>query len=178
MTATLPGSGMDAWRSQSRRQSYAASVPAPPGGNTPWARAYGLQIKQLIERHAARAPRSLQVHLGPSELGIRCHRRVVGRMTAEPRTNHVAHIWPALIGTAVHPELAQALQNENARLGRDGSLAERRVGPVPVHAGSADAFDYYDGTLLDWKVLGPTSMAKIASADGPSYQYKVQLLLY
>ena len=178
MTATLPGSGMDAWRSQSRKQSYAASVPAPPGGNSPWARAYGLQIKQLIERHAARAPRSLQVHLGPSELGIRCHRRVVGRMTAEPRTNHVSHIWPALIGTAVHAELAQALQNENARIGKQRFLTELRVAPVPDHAGSTDAFDYYDGTLLDWKVLGPTSMAKVASADGPSYQYKVQLLLY
>src|SRR6476661_5278696 len=126
MTATLPGSGMDAWRSQSRKGAYAASVPAPPGGNTPWARAYGLQIKQLIERQASRAPRSLQVHLGPSELGVHCHRSVVGRMTAEPRTNHVSHPWPAIIGTAVHAWLAGPAGRE--RPDRRGAVPDGAAG--------------------------------------------------
>jgi len=178
-TALPPGGGMAAWREQSgRKASYAASVPVAPGGNTPWARAYGSEIKKLIERQAARAPRSLQVHLGPSELGTRCHRQIVGKMIGTPRTNHVSHFWPAIIGTATHAWLAQALLDENARLGRERFLAELRVAPVPQHAGSTDAFDWDDGTLIDWKVLAPTSMDKIRSPDGPPYRYKVQLLLY
>ncbi len=50
---------MDAWRAQSSRKSaYTASVPTAPGGNTPWAQSYGTEIRQLIERQVARAPRS------------------------------------------------------------------------------------------------------------------------
>jgi hypothetical protein len=177
MTATLPGSGMDAWRSQSRKGAYAASVPAPPGGNNDWSRTYGTEIKRLIERQAARAPRSMQAHLGPSELGEPCARQVVGKMIAEPSTNHVLSLWPAILGTAAHAWLAQALQDENARIGMQRFLAEMRVAPDPDHPGTTDFYDRVTQTTGDWKVLGPTTLAKIAR-DGPSFQYRVQLLLY
>jgi hypothetical protein len=49
--------------------------------------------------HAARAPRTLQQHLGPSELGVECDRQVAGKMAALPATNHVVDPWPSMVGT-------------------------------------------------------------------------------
>lgn len=171
-------SGMAAWQEQGgRKASYAASVPTAPGGNTDWARAYGTEIRQLIHRQAARAPRSLQAHIGPSEMGEPCARQVVGKMIAEPSTNHVPSLWPAIIGTSVHAWLAIALQDENARVGRQRFLSEMRVTPDPEHPGTTDFYDWETQTTGDWKCLGPTSMAKI-TRNGPSFQYRVQLLLY
>ena len=57
-------------------------------------------------------------------------------------------------------------------------LTETRVSPHPLHPGTADLYDALEGVLGDLKVLGPTSMAKVQSPDGPSRRYKVQMLLY
>jgi hypothetical protein len=175
----IPASGMDAWRAQSSRKSaYAASVPAMPGGNTPWAQQYGSEIKKLIERQAARAPRSVQVHLGPSELGSSCHRQIVGKLVAVAPTNHVKHFWPAILGTAAHAWLAQAFEDENARIQVQRFLTELSVTPVPGHSGTTDLYDRFWEAVVDHKVLGPSSLAKISSGKGPSRLYRVQLLLY
>ena len=175
----LPRGGLDAWRDQgSRKQAYAASVPTMPGGNTAWARAYGTEIKQLVERQARRAPRSVQVHIGPSELGSRCHRQIVGKLVAVAPTNHVLSLWPAILGTAAHAWLAQAFEDENARIGAERFLTEMRVTPIPGHGGTTDLYDRAWEAVADHKVLGPTSLAKIASGKGPSRLYRVQLLLY
>jgi hypothetical protein len=50
----------------------AARAPAPLNGSSPWAARYSADLRRVIVEHARRAPRSLQVHLGPSELGHRC----------------------------------------------------------------------------------------------------------
>jgi hypothetical protein len=180
-----------AWQDQSSRGGRAAwsGGPPPVNANVPWAADYGREIRALIHRKSERAPRSVQVHLGPSEIGAECSRQVVGKMIGAgavngtglpmaPRTNHVSSPWPAIVGTAVHAWLAEALEEENARTGVQRFLAETRVAPVPEHPGTADGIDTWARTVLDWKVVGPTTLAKISSPDGPSRRYKVQLLLY
>ena len=172
-----------AWQDQSSRGGRAAwsGGPPPVNANCDWAADYGRELKAIIHRQADRAPRSVQVHVGPSELGAPCSRQVVGKMIGPglaPHTNHVGSPWPAIIGTATHAWLAQALEDENARTGVGRFLAEMRVAPVPEHPGTADGYDRSAGILLDWKVVGPTTLAKIASPSGPSRRYKVQLLLY
>ena len=57
-------------------------------------------------------------------------------------------------------------------------LVEQRVSPHPAHPGNADLYDSVNRRVVDWKVLGPTILAKIASAEGPPRRYVVQLLLY
>ena len=168
------------WQAQMSRTGQAAwsGGPAPVNANVPWAAEFGAELRALIRRQQDRAPRSIQAHLGPSELGSECDLQVIGKMVAAPRTNHVADLWPSIIGTAVHAWLAVALEDENARIGLQRFLAEIRVAPVPEHPGTADGYDTFTYTTLDWKILGPTSMAKIASPAGPSRRYKVQLLLY
>lgn len=41
-------------------------------GSSPWAARYAIELKRVFLEHAARAPRTLQQHLGPSELGVEC----------------------------------------------------------------------------------------------------------
>ncbi len=176
MTVSTTSGAMAAWQDQGMAAWNAG--PPPVSANVAWAADYGREIKAIIKRQSDRAPRSNQVHLGPSELGSVCDRQVVGKMIAEPGTNHISDGWPAIIGTSVHAWLARALEDENARIGVQRFLAELRVAPVPEHPGTTDVFDYATGIVGDWKVLGETSLAKIQSADGPSRRYKVQLLLY
>lgn len=177
---TTSNGAMAAWQDQSVRGGRAAwsGGPPPVNANTAWAADYGREIKALIHRQAARAPRSAQVHLGPSELGEPCSRQVVGKMVGASVTNHVSSPWPAIVGTAIHAWLAQALEDENARIGVQRFLPEQRVAPVPEHPGTADAIDLIAAICLDWKALGPTTMVKIQSPEGPPRRYKAQLLLY
>ena len=57
-------------------------------------------------------------------------------------------------------------------------LAELSVAPVPEHPGTTDFYDAVERLVGDWKVLGPSSIAKVQSPAGPPRRYKVQLLLY
>ena len=179
MTADTTGA-MALWQQQGGRAAW-SSGPPPVNANCAWAADYGREIKAIIERQASRAPRSNQVHVGPSELGSECEHQSVGKMIGPglaPRTKHVMSLWPAIVGTAVHAWLAQALEDENARIGVQRFLTEMRVAPIPEHPGTTDLFDTIAFITGDWKILGPTSLAKTQSPEGPSRKYKVQLLLY
>lgn len=157
---------------------FMAAAPAPLGGNTAWASRYATEVRRVVTEAAARAPRSQQVHLGPSELGAACDRQVVGKMAGIPATNHVSDPWPSIVGTAVHAWLAEAFSADNARSGILRWVAEQRVVPHPDHSGTADLYDASEQAVVDHKCLGETSMAKVRSAAGPPRKYVVQLLLY
>lgn len=161
-------------------EEFMARSPSPSsvGGNTPWAAAYCAHLREIIRRQGDRSPRNLQTTLGPSEIGEVCDRQVVGKFAGEPHTNHIGDAWPAIVGTAVHAWLADAFARENNIDGYLHWLTEQRVAPHPSYPGTADNYDVRSKTLVDWKVLGPTSLAKIMSPEGPSRRYKVQLLLY
>jgi hypothetical protein len=156
---------------------FMAAAPAPLNGSSPWAARYAAELRRVVTEHAARAPRQLQVHLGPSELGHVCDRQVVGKMAGLPVTNHVSDPWPSIVGTAVHAWMAEAFTGDNARRGVRW-VPEQRVTPHPDHPGTADLYDGLEQALVDHKVLGPTSMAKVRSPEGPARHYLVQLLLY
>ena len=158
-------------------EEFMGVAPAMPGGNTPWAQRMAADVKGVVTRAAARAPRSTQVHLGPSELGVMCDRQVVGKFAGAPRTNHVADPWPSVVGTAVHAWLAKAFDDDNARTGVLRWLTETRVTPHPLYPGTADLYDAAERAVIDHKVLGATSLAKIR-AGRPPRKYTVQLLLY
>lgn len=156
---------------------FMAAAPRVLGGNTPWAQRYASELRQVVNEHARLAPRNLQVHLGPSELGTPCDRQVVGKLAAEPVTNHVVDPWASVIGTAVHAWLALAFAADNYRHGLRW-VPEQRVAPHPDHEGTADLYDGVEQAVVDHKILGPTSLAKIMVPAGPPHRYQIQLLLY
>lgn len=154
-------------------------LPSSTTGNTPWAVAYQAEITDIIRRYSAKRPRSLQVHLGPSELGVECDRQVVGKLLGVPVTNHVTDPWPSFMGTAGHGEMEKVMEWDNAERYPSAPRwhTERRVIPHPDHAGTADLYDV-QGVLGDYKFLGDASMDKVKSPAGPPRKYQAQLGMY
>lgn len=159
-------------------EEFMTAAPAPMGGNSPWAARYAAELRRVVVEQASSSARNLQAHLGPSELGSPCDRQVAGKLAGLPVTNHVVDPWASVIGTAVHAWLADAFTAANARQGTPRWLAEQRVIPHPEHPGTADLYDAAELTVVDHKVLGESSMAKVRSAAGPPIRYVIQLLLY
>lgn len=157
---------------------FMSAAPAPLNGSSAWSSRYAAELRRVFHEHAARAPRSLQLHLGPSELGVNCDRQVAGKMAGLPVTNHVSDPWPSIVGTACHAWAAEAFTADNVRKNLLRWVTEQRVTPHPDHPGTADLYDAVEQAVVDHKFLGETSMAKVRSAAGPSRKYVVQLLLY
>lgn len=147
-------------------------------GNTAWGHRMASELRRVVVEQAAHAPRTLQVHLGPSELGSLCDRQVAGKLAGEPATNHVVDPWPSVVGTAVHAWLADAFEADNLRHGLLRWVPERRVTAIVGHSGTADLYDAVEQAVIDHKVLGESSMAKVRAAGGPPVRYQVQLMLY
>lgn len=155
---------------------FLSAAPKSVSGSSPWATRYAGEIRRVMLEHAARAPRTLQQHLGPSELGVECDRQVAGKFAALPSTNHVSDPWPSMVGTACHAYAEQAFQADNRRGGLLRWVTETRVTPHPDHPGTADLYDAVEQAVVDHKFLGESSMAKIRK--DPPRKYQVQLLLY
>jgi len=157
-----------------------ASSPRSTGASDAWAEGYGAELRGIVTRYASQQPRSVQRHLGPSELGAACDRQVIGKMAGSKATNHVADPWASVVGTAIHAYLADAFNWDNRHNGYLRWLAEQRVTPDPgpdPHPGTADLYDAHSRAVVDHKCLGDSTRAKL-KAKGPPRHYYVQLLLY
>jgi hypothetical protein len=159
-------------------EEFMRTAPARMEGNTPWASRYATELRRVVVTQANGSARNLQRSLGPSELGSPCDRQVAGKMAGLPVTNHVVDPWASVIGTAVHAWLADAFTAANSSLEVPRWLAEQRVTPHPEHPGTADLYDAMETAVVDHKILGQSSMAKVRSAAGPPIHYVIQLLLY
>lgn len=161
-------------------KDFMTSSPRTTSGSSHWAETYGQELKGIIKRYAARAPRSVQKSLGPSELGEECDRQVIAKMSAQKHTNNVGDPWPSVMGTAGHAYVEGAFQWDNTDQQYARWITESRVTPDPgddPHPGTADLYDAYNRALVDHKFLGQPSRAKLIS-HGPKRVYYVQLLLY
>ena len=160
-------------------EAFLAHRPASPStdrlmtGNTPEGVAIAAELREAVRHASANSDRTLQVHLGPSEIGDPCHRQVVGKRAGVQETNHITDPWPSYVGTAVHAKLADDLEAQRPYQW----FAERRVVPIDGHSGTADLYDAVRHGVIDHKVLGTTTHSKITK-DGPGRKYFVQLLLY
>src|SRR5215472_3454289 len=146
---------------------FMAAAPRLVEGNSAWAQRYAREFRGIIQRQAAFAPRSQQVHLGPSEIGAECDRQVAGKFAGLTRTNHVSDPWPSIVGTAVHSWLAGAFKGDNEREHILRWVTETAVVPHPDYPGHADLYDAYEAAVVDHKVLGPSSLSKVKSVTGP-----------
>lgn len=142
------------------------------------------QVAGIIDWHARNSPRSLQTALGPSEIGHPCSRKIGYHIIDAPKINPGFDVLPSEIGTAYHERMANHLLAENIRLGRERYLVETRVtvweageGGIGNLTGSADCYDTDVQRVIDWKILGNSSMKK-TSTNGPIVSYKKQLQMY
>lgn len=131
-----------------------------------------LELRDRIEHHGANLPRNLQRVIGPSEVGIDCD-RCLGHKLAQSRKRE-GFSWRPFIGTVMHDALAGIF---------DGGVytPEQRVSVGEIDGmevnGSSDLYVLEDAAVVDWKVVGPTTL-KGVRARGASQQYRTQLQLY
>ena len=136
----------------------------------------GDEIRNNISNAGASSPRSQQRAIGPSEVGAPCIRRMGYRLLETEPTNQ-PDTWLAQIGTWVHAGIASVYEGINATMEQPRYLIEQRVQVTKDLAGSVDLYDKKLKMVLDWKVVGDTSLKKYKK-EGPSNQYRVQAHLY
>lgn len=143
-------------------------------------------IRSLIRAADANKPRSLQRALGPSEVGHMCERRLAYGQVAARRPsntpkqaglNRFSDPLSAIMGTAMHAWLEDAVRSANEQLGRVRWIPEQRVEIRPGLAGTCDLYDADTLSVLDWKVPGKTRHDKYKKY-GPSNTYRAQAHLY
>lgn len=152
-------------------------------GNSPWAQRYAQELRDVVVRYASRLPRSVQRHLGPSELGHHCDRQLVGKMAGvsfRHGGNQLHDPWASIVGTAIHAFLEKAFTWESQWNGNRW-VTEQRVTPDPAaaqpHPGTADLYDKQLCALVDHKCQSEAIRARLRR-EGPPFHYYVQMLLY
>lgn len=126
-------------------------------------------MRAVIFDRMARAPRSNQAAVGPSELGG-CERKL-GHRLAYGKSGQVrdSSSWRPQVGTFVHAGLGAWFS------GAPRWIADMKVGqPAP---GTLDLYDTSTATIVDFKVVGITTL-KDAKAGRVAEKYRVQLALY
>lgn len=145
------------------------------------------RIGDFIVHTANNSPRSLQVRIGPSEVGEPCERRLTYKLYDWPTVSNDHDPIASVIGTGFHTWMEEGFTNRDAKLpdGRPRYLIEERVtvrkGEGTVLGfdvtGSADLYDRLTRTNLDWKLVGTSSLDNYRR-KGPGVQYHVQAHLY
>lgn len=154
----------------------------PAGADHP----FKLEIIKMVREFDASRPRSLQKHLGPSEVGSGCMRQLGYKLAGAAEVNETADPWFPIIGTAVHHWLGTMAQWYNdVYLGRSANprfIVENRVKVASENAGydtsgHTDLYDVDNERVVDWKIVGTTTMRKVQN-HGSSQQYRVQGMTY
>lgn len=140
-------------------------------------------LLHLIRGRIAAHPRSLQTRIGPSEVGTPCTRKLGHKLAGTPERERGTP-WRPTVGTAVHNWLEETISAYEATRASQGLPqryhVEQRVTVGDIDStditGSCDLFDAITGTVVDWKIVGPTSLKKYRG--GPNHTYRVQAHLY
>lgn len=142
------------------------------------------ELLDVIERTIDAHPRSLQKRIGPSEIGTPCTRKLGHRLAHTPEIAHRLPAWRPTVGTATHTWLTAAYDRDNARYspGEPRWVTSLRVPVGEIDGeeidGELDLYDVYTGTVIDWKVPGPTSLKNKKRAADPGPEYRIQVHLY
>lgn len=134
-----------------------------------------VELEQILARFEADKPRSRQTALGPSEVGVECQRALAYRLLNTPEKRDDRLPWAPIVGTAVHATIAEALEADNARLGRVRWIVENRVHPAPDLSGSCDAYDTDHKIVCDWKIVGDKSLARLPQDMSPEYETQAHI---
>ena len=125
-------------------------------------------IDAILEKAMIGEPRNKQQAIGPSEIGSDCEHCVAAKLAGWVQFEEAA--WLPWVGTAMHAYIEPLIENH------PDWLAEKRVNVAPGLNGTSDAFHIPSGTVVDWKLVGKTTLT--SAKRGPSSQYRVQAHSY
>lgn len=152
---------------------------------------FSVEILRMVHEYDASRPRSMQKYLGPSEIGSPCPRQLAMKLAGVEEINQVADPWFPIVGSAVHEWMARMVEWYNdVYLGRAHNprfIVENRVQVKATEggydtAGSTDVYDVDFQRVVDWKIVGTTTMRKVTKGETPvekiGQQYHVQAQTY
>jgi hypothetical protein len=140
----------------------------------------GRELIEAIVNH----PRSLQVRVGPSEVGTACARKLAYKFLNFAEREQSPN-WRATVGTAIHGWLEGVFSADNARwlagTGIERWCIEEKVPVGTINGvdidGNCDLYDRVTAGVIDWKTTSKTRL-KSYKSKGPGNQYRVQAHTY
>jgi len=159
------------------KEDPVAVVFGNPGGRDPFAEQIRNDLIEVIRWADANSLRSQQQEIGPSEMGQACERFIAYRLAGVPPVNTMVDPWPAIVGTAIHNWLENAINKFQEFAGGVRWSTEVVVHPDKLVRGHMDLFDHWEHMVCDWKSLGPTKMKQWQKSGPPEHQ-KDQVNLY
>lgn len=138
------------------------------------------ELKQMFFQYNNRKSddnRSAQAHLGPSEIGTDCDRRLAMSLLRVDPVNPGGDSWAAFVGTCVHAGLAEMFQWADGDTGRYAVEVPLKFPSLLVPRGTGDLLDRTLLLFIDHKAMGQWSLDKLKT-DGPSNTYRVQVHTY
>ena len=130
-------------------------------------------VRRIIVDHDAARPRSQQTDVGPSDLSSPCDRKLVHQIIGTPPVTDNAVNLMAWVGTQMHSGMEAALKAD------PDWLTEQRVGvdlgDGLILRGSLDAYHKPSKTIVDWKSVGPSALAKYRRQSPDNYLTQVSI---
>lgn len=133
------------------------------------------RIKEVIRWADSQDARTLQVGLGPSELGEECERKLAYRIAGIQGKNIYMDPWKAIVGTAIHKWLEDAVNAYQDRYKLHEFVTEATVPIDPMIQGHSDLF--WRNCVWDYKSKGKDKL-KHFKLHGPTDKEIDQIQLY
>ena len=126
-------------------------------------------LLHVLHAKDASRDRSMQTEVGPSEIGG-CRRKVWYRLNAQPHTNENQSKLAAIMGTAIHAAIEEAIGALDPEAKEYLVETEVAFGDMKAHV---DLFVPSTGAVIDWKTSKIKNMGYF-----PSNQQRWQVQLY
>lgn len=126
------------------------------------------EIDAILEKAMIGEPRNMQQAIGPSEIGSDCDHCVAAKLAGWVQSEEAA--WLPWVGTAMHAYLEQVFTHH------PDYLTETRVWVTEDIPGTSDLFHIPTGTVVDWKLVGTTTLR--SAKKGPTPVYRTQAHCY
>lgn len=133
------------------------------------------RVKEVIKWADSQSERSLQMGLGPSELGEECERYLAYRIAGVTGTNHYMDPWKAIVGTAIHKWLEDAVNNYQRAHGLHEFVTEETIAIDEMVSGHSDLF--WRNSVWDYKSKGKDKLKQL-KLHGPTDKEIDQIQLY
>jgi hypothetical protein len=133
----------------------------------------------IITWAESRRPRSVQVELGPSDLGAECDRRIGYKMADLPRANYTGDPWVTFVGSAIHSRLQESIDTWSSFHGSSRFLTEQSAPLDGIIKSHPDLLDRERKMVIDHKSVSTDLLKKYRTGDAmelfPGYIIQVQL---
>ena len=137
-------------------------------------------LQAVIEHAIRNRPRTLQKTIGPSSLGSECDRCLITELAGLQEPEDIA-AWLPTLGVALGEWLEGVVIKHLMTTGSDRYIPEGRVTVGHIAGvevgGNTDVFDTWTGTVIDYKLIGTTTLRKMHK-QGASTTYRRQVQVY